>query len=108
MGRATEIITGDRSAPDGPLNEEQKEAAMTLSLEKAMEIQEALMPLGYMVHGYRDPRCTGNDLVTIDLRYIPSEKESRSEKKLQEALEAGYGKDDTSLSMDGVSESFNP
>jgi hypothetical protein len=90
---------------------------MTLPLEKAMEIQKALKPLGYAVHGYRNSRCSENGLVTIDLfpgetfpfrkdSDILPDKESESEEKLREALEAGYGTDDSGLSMDGISESF--
>jgi hypothetical protein len=29
-----------------------------LSLEEAMKIQEALKPLGYMIHGYRNRDCS--------------------------------------------------
>jgi hypothetical protein len=94
-----------------------KAEAMMLPLEKAMEIQKALKPLGYAVHGYRDSRCSGNGLVTIDLRpegtfpfrkdpNILPDKEDESEKRLREALEAGYGTDDSGLSIDGISESF--
>jgi hypothetical protein len=37
-------------------------------LEEAMKIQEALNPLGYMVHGFKDEWGSGNGLITIELR----------------------------------------
>jgi hypothetical protein len=41
---------------------------MILPIEEAIKIQDALKPLGYMVHGFRDGRCSESGLVTIELR----------------------------------------
>jgi len=42
-----------------------------LPLKELNKIQEALKPLGYEIHGYRDERCSKEGIVLYLAQYFP-------------------------------------
>jgi hypothetical protein len=68
--------------------------------EAIVKVVSDFARMGYLISGV----CFKNG--ALEVLCYPPEREKGSEKELQEALEADHGKDDTGLSMDGVSETF--
>jgi hypothetical protein len=68
--------------------------------EAIVKVVSNLNQMGFLINGVWFKNGA------LEVICYPPEREKGAKKKLQEAIEAGYGTDDNALSMDGVSETF--